>query len=178
MLQKFLQTGSQPLKAGQRYQSAFAMPRQYPQAETLKLPQNIDPNESSRFSPQRSRELNSSSMLTHHFNFLGPNKMDKLDITLDNSIGNMDPHIASYDCHNAVSLNSSMQSNVPQPFGGLHNYAIARAMPGGGWSCVDKYQAGYLQSSHYTNLRQEFRKNWYQYEVKVGVGGIPANKNQ
>lgn len=175
MLQKFLQTGSQPLKAGQRYQSAFAMtiPRQYPQAETLKLPQNIDPNESSRFSPQRSRELNSSSMLTHHFNFLGPNKMDKLDITLDNSSAQGDPHIASYDCHNAVSLNSSMQSNVPQPFGGLHNYAIARAMPGGGWSCVDKYQAGYLQSSHYTNLRQEFRKNWNKYEIR-SVGGIPG----
>lgn len=49
---------------------------------------------------------------------------------------------------------------VPQPFSGLHNYAIALAMPGGGWSCVDKFQAAQIHSSHYTALRTEFRKRW------------------
>lgn len=137
--------------------------------EKLSLPHNIDPNESNRFSTQRSRELNSSSMLTHHSNFVGGNKMDRLDITLDNSSKPADPHVKFYDSHNAVSLNAVMQSNVPQPFGGLHNYAIAPAMPGGSVMSLDKYQAGYMQGTHYTTLRQEFRKNWHAYGKESGM---------
>lgn len=136
----------------------------------LTLPNNIDPNESNRFSTQRSRELNSSSILTHHSNFIGGNRMDKLDITLDNSSKPADPHVKFYDSHNAVSLNAVMQSNVPQPFGGLHNYAIAPAMPGGSVMSLDKYQAGYMQGTHYTTLRQEFRKNWHQYGEAKDTG--------
>lgn len=51
---------------------------------------------------------------------------------------------------------------MPQPFGGLHNYAIALAMPGGGWSCVDKYQSSQIQASHYTALRNDCRLSWRQ----------------
>lgn len=135
----------------------------YPAAPALKIPSNIDQHESSKFSPQRFRELTASTMLTHPLTFTEPGRMDRIDVTVDSS--SMDPHIASYDCLHTVSLNSSMQSNVPQPFGGLHNYAIALAMPGGGYSSLDKYQAGQVAESHYTNLRKEFRQNWYDYQV-------------
>lgn len=163
--------GSAPIVT-RKYQNAIATKMSY-REEKLSLPQNIDPNESNRFSTQRSRELNSSSMLTHHSNFVGGNKMDRLDITLDNSSKASDPHVKFYDSHNAVSLNSVMQSNVPQPFGGLHTYAIAPAMPGGSVMSLDKYQAGYMQGTHYTTLRQEFRKNWHQY----GDGANASSKD-
>lgn len=47
-----------------------------------------------------------------------------IDITVDSSQygPNADPHVDSYDCTGAVSLNSSMQSNVPSPFGGMHKF--------------------------------------------------------
>lgn len=158
--------GSAPIVT-RKYQNAIATKlsdqNRY-REEKLSLPRNIDPNESNRFSTQRSRELNSSSILAHHSNIIGGNRMDKLDITLDNSGKAADPHVKFYDSHNAVSLNAVMQSNVPQPFGGLHTYAIAPAMPGGSVMSLDKYQAGYMQGTHYTTLRQEFRKNWHQYD--------------
>lgn len=169
MLEKIVK----PSTTGLRYASTKVSPKhktgihttaqtKYPAASALQLPSNVDPNESSRFSPHRSRDLNSSSMLTHHVNFTTPGKMDKIDVTFDTA--SLDPRSACYDANNAISLNSSMQSNVPQPFMGLHNYAISCAMPGGGWSNMDKYQAGQVQQSHYTTLRQEYRKDWHKYD--------------
>lgn len=140
-------------------------PTRHAAAAALKLPSNVDANEMIKFSPQRSRDINSSSMLVHSFN---SNKIgninNRIDVTLDhtNSYSKADARLASYDCINTVALNSTMQSNVPQPFGGLHNYAIAISMPGGGWSSLDKYTAGQIQDSHYTALKKEFRKNWYE----------------
>lgn len=172
MLKNFVtKPGTAPIIT-RKYQNALATQLSNDQGryreEKLSLPSNIDPNESNRFSTQRSRELNSSSMLAHHSNFVGGSKMDRLDVTLDNSGKAGDPHVKFYDSHNAVSLNAVMQSNVPQPFGGLHNYAIAPAMPGGSVMSLDKYQAGYMQGTHYTTLRQEFRKNWHQYGETTG----------
>lgn len=137
-------------------------PTKYAAAAALKFPPNIDPHEMTKFSPQRAREINSSSLLVHSATFSRPGKMDRIDVTLDNTM-KADLRLQSYDCMNTVGLSSSMQSNVPQPFGGLHNYAIANAMPGGGWSSLDKYQAGQVQESHYTALKKEFRRNWYKY---------------
>uniref|UniRef100_A0A336M0D1 CSON009580 protein n=1 Tax=Culicoides sonorensis TaxID=179676 RepID=A0A336M0D1_CULSO len=177
MFKNIVKPGSIPSIAGRKYQSAVAPKQGRYHEEKLSLPNNIDPNEATRFSTQRSRELNSSSILTHHSNFVDGNKMDRLDITLDNSSSKIgDPHVKYYDSHNAVSLNSVMQSNVPQPFGGLHNYAISQAMPGGGVMSLDKYQAGYMQGTHYTTLRQEFRKNWHQYDDGAGINSGQKNK--
>lgn len=80
--------------------------------QTLELPLNVDPNEATRFSPNRSREVNASSLLVHNVNITKFASVDGLiDVTSIESIGT-DPHISSYDCNNSVSLNSTMQSNV------------------------------------------------------------------
>lgn len=90
---------------------------------------------------------------------------------------NDDPHVASYDCNGAVSLNATMQSNVPTPFS--HSFSHLN-MPGGQWEQSSKYMAHDLQSSHYTNLRKETRMDWSSYEDsshKKGTFGILSNKN-
>lgn len=127
---------------------------EYPQAEVLPLPINIDPTESTRFSPQRARDITSTAITTNIWN--------NIDITMDSSrmeSSASDPHIGSYDCTGAVSLSSSMQSNVPSPFGGGNSFTHLH-MPGGQWEQGSKWMSHDLQSSHYTNLRRETRKNW------------------
>lgn len=78
---------------------------------------------------------------------------------MDTSNDHIDPHVVSYDCTGAVSLNSSMQSNVPSPFGGMHKFTHLN-MPGGQWEQSSKWMSHDLNSSHYMNLRRETRKNW------------------
>lgn len=134
--------------------------RDYPAAAALALPANIDPTETTRFSPQRARDINSSAMLTHPHH--------QIDVTVDSSSSgsaSVDPHVQSYDCRGAVSLNSAMQSNVPSPFGGMHKFTHLN-MPGGGWAQEGKYLAHDLNSSHYINLRSEVRSEWSSYEDK------------
>lgn len=133
--------------------------RDYPAAAALPLPANIDPTETTRFSPQRARDINSSAMLTHQ-----STGAYQIDVTVDNSVS-ADPHVQSYDCRGAVSLNSAMQSNVPSPFGGMHKFTHLN-MPGGGWAQEGKYLAHDLNSSHYTNLRKEVRSGWSSYEKR------------
>ncbi|XP_037038876.1 uncharacterized protein LOC119076314 [Bradysia coprophila] len=129
----------------------------YPQAERLPLPLNIDPAEMTKFSPQRSRDINAGAMLTHQSQ-LHPSR---IDITVDNS--QEDSHVRSYDCSGAVSLNSSMQSNVPTPFGGMHKFTHLN-MPGGQWEQGSKFMAHDLKASHYVNLRKSTRADWTTYE--------------
>lgn len=138
----------------------------YPQAELLPLPMNIDPNESLRFSPQRARDISSTVISTNYGN------QRSIDITIDSTYSNdvqsdnsTDPHVNSYDCSGAVSLNSSMQSNVPSPFGGMHKFTHLN-MPGGQWSQSNKWMSHDLHSSHYTNLRREVRNNILNDELK------------
>lgn len=130
----------------------------YAQAERLPLPLNIDPAELTKFSPQRSRDINSTAILTHQSQLGLPSR---IDITVDNS--NEDSHLRSYDCSGAVSLNSSMQSNVPTPFGGMHNFTHLN-MPGGSWEQGSKFMAHDLQASHYVSLRKSIRADWTAYE--------------
>lgn len=133
----------------------------YPQAEPLPMPVNIDPTESMRFSPQRARDITSLAIATNI------SATRSIDITIDSTNFDVrsvaDPHVGSYDCTGAVSLNSSMQSNVPSPFGGMHNYTHLN-MPGGQWSQNSKWMSHDLHSSHYTNLRREVRKNMFKDE--------------
>lgn len=126
--------------------------QEYPAAELLPLPINIDPTESTRFSPQRARDISSTAIATNIWN--------RVDITMDTSNDAFtDPHVGSYDCTGAVSLNSSMQSNVPSPFGGMHKFTHLN-MPGGQWEQSSKWMSHDLNSSHYMHLRNEARKNW------------------
>lgn len=131
--------------------------QEYPAAEPLPLPINIDPTESTRFSPQRARDITSTAIAANIWN--------RIDVTVDSTYDDSkssvssDPHVASYDCSGAVSLNSSMQSNVPSPFGGMHKFTHLN-MPGGQWEQSSKWMSQDLNSVHYINLRREARKNW------------------
>uniref|UniRef100_A0A2M3YYU5 Uncharacterized protein n=1 Tax=Anopheles braziliensis TaxID=58242 RepID=A0A2M3YYU5_9DIPT len=148
--------------------------RTYPLAAALPLPPNIDTTETSRFSPLRSRDINASAMLTHQ----SCGGSYPIDVTVDMSDASaratIDPHVESYDCRGAVSLNSAMQSNVPSPFGGMHKFTHLN-MPGGSWGQESKFLSHELNSSHYTNLRQEVRSDWSNYEDKpVKLEGAAA----
>lgn len=164
-------TGSVTKKCAATQSSGLHMSvqRSYPLAATLPLPPNIDASETRRFSPLRARDINASALLTHQS--LAPIDLARsgvadagmIDVTVDMSTGSVDPHVQSYDCTGAVSLNSSMQSNVPSPFGGMHKFTHLN-MPGGAWAQESKFLSHELNSSHYTNLRQEVRSDWSSYE--------------
>lgn len=130
---------------------------------------NIDPTESTRFSPQRARDITSTAIASNIWNHI--------DITMDGSIAAPssmpDPHIGSYDCTGAISLSSSMQSNVPSPFGGMNSFTHL-SMPGGQWEQGSKWMSHDLQSSHYTHLRRQTRKDW----SKSNELGIVASPKQ
>lgn len=104
----------------------------------------------------------------------------RIDITVDNS--KEDSHIRSYDCSGAVSLNSSMQSNVPTPFGGMHKFSHLN-MPGGQWEQGSKFMAHDLKASHYVSLRKSTRADWnpaYEENVNNAKGmtnGMHTSRN-
>ncbi|XP_050079045.1 uncharacterized protein LOC126565878 [Anopheles maculipalpis] len=163
-------TGTKKCAATQSSGLHMSVQRSYPLAATLPLPPNIDASETRRFSPLRSRDINASALLTHQslapidLAANGVSDAGMIDVTVDMSAaGAMDPHVQSYDCTGAVSLNSSMQSNVPSPFGGMHKFTHLN-MPGGAWAQESKFLSHELNSSHYTNLRQEVRSDWSSYE--------------
>lgn len=125
----------------------------YPQVATLPLPDNIDPNETIQFSPHRSRDIN-----CHQISLATATAQNYIDVT-SSTAASADPHMGSYDAHGAVNLNCMMQSNVPEPFGGGYKFTHLN-MPGGQWSQNQKFMAQDMQSSHYTNLRQQVRSDW------------------
>lgn len=141
----------------------MAVQRDYPQAERLPLPANIDSAESiNGFSPLRNRDITSSAISVHHSQMIG------IDVTLDqmkpeiktDAIKFNDPHIESYDPQAACNLSSIMQSTVPEPFEGNNKFSHFN-MPGANWAQQTKYLSHELNSSHYTQLRQELRSGWY-----------------
>lgn len=140
----------------------LAVQREYPNAEQLPLPENINVAETAAFSPLRNRDITSSAINAH-------NEMAGIDVTLDqiNQEGNAearfeDAHLGSYDRQGCVNLSSVMQSTVPEPFGG--NQKISHLnMPGGSWGMQTKYLSHELNSNHYTELRQNFRQDWSKY---------------
>lgn len=99
----------------------------------------------------------SLQMSEHNYN-------NHIDVTSEVSA---DPHMASFDSRGSVNLNCMMQSNVPEPFGGTHKFTHLN-MPGGQWAQNSKFMAQDLQSSHYTNLRQQVRSDWN----KKGIGSM------
>ncbi|XP_034475248.1 uncharacterized protein LOC117782285 isoform X2 [Drosophila innubila] len=137
----------------------------------LPIPHNVDAAESTRFSPQRSRDMSDNIMVMSH----APISM--IDITTDNSLSAsqganfvQDLHVQSYDCFGAVSLNAVMQSNVPTPFGGMHKFSHLN-MPGGQWSQEYKFTSQNMHSSHYRALRDNTRADWVTYDQNATVLG-------
>lgn len=119
----------------------------YPQVVALKLPTNIvDINaaETGRFSPLRQRDLSGPVISSYY-----KKDFPKFDITV-----NSDPHVNKYDCQGAISLSSSMQSNVPSPFSGNHTHL---SMPGSQWGQGYKYLSDHLHGAHYLTLKNEYR---------------------
>ncbi|XP_023163019.1 uncharacterized protein LOC111594098 isoform X2 [Drosophila hydei] len=140
-------------------------------APALPLPHNVDAAETTRFSPQRSRDISDNIMVMSHA------PISTIDITTDNSMtipqggsSLQDPHVQSYDCFGAVSLNAVMQSNVPTPFGGMHKFSHLN-MPGGQWSQEYKFTSQNMHSSHYRSLRDSTRADWVTYDQNATVAG-------
>ncbi|XP_072936453.1 uncharacterized protein [Epargyreus clarus] len=120
----------------------------YPQVAALKLPTNvvdINSSEMGRFSPLRERDISGPVINSYAVKQSFP----KIDITVQ-----ADPHVNKYDCRGAVSLSSSMQSNVPSPFSGNHTHLN---MPGSQWGQGYKYLSDHLHNAHYLTLRNEYR---------------------
>lgn len=115
----------------------------------MKLPTNvvdINASEMGRFSPFRERDISGPVINSY---YQKQEDMSKIDITVQ-----ADPHVNKYDCRGAVSLSSSMQSNVPSPFTGDHTHLN---MPGSQWGQGQKYLSDHLHSAHYLTLRNEYR---------------------
>lgn len=122
----------------------------FPQAAALKLPTNvvdINAAEMGRFSPQRERDI--SGPVINSYYEKQQDHYSGIDITVQ-----ADPHFNKYDCRGAVSLSSSMQSNVPSPFSGNHTHLN---MPGSQWGQGHKYLSDHLHSAHYLTMRNEYR---------------------
>ncbi|EFN67012.1 Transmembrane protein C20orf108 [Camponotus floridanus] len=121
--------------------------RHYPDPPILDLPNNvcdIFANETGRFTPERVRDValyteKNGSAIVSMVNCSGFPKIR------DNG------HMDSYDCFGAISLNGTMQSNVPKPFSS-HGRSMHLNMPGGQWSRSGKYIAEDMQRSHYRKL--------------------------
>lgn len=136
----------------------MAVQRDYPQAERLPIPPNVDVAETSRFSPLRNRDINASAITVQE-------RVDHIDITLDqakvdlmSAISYEDPHLSLYDVHSPVNTGAVMQSMVPEPYGGNKRFTNLN-MPGGSWGLQTKYLSHELNSAHYTQLRQDIRSH-------------------
>lgn len=123
--------------------------------KSIRLPPNIEgivANEIGRFSPQRARDLNGPVMISQTAHKAQPLFLiQKTEMSYD-------PRVGSFDCRSAVNLNSSMQTNVPQPFSSKGK-ATHFNMPGGQWECKNKFISGDMQRSHYRyNIKEEKNK--------------------
>ncbi|CAG5021615.1 unnamed protein product [Parnassius apollo] len=137
----------------------------FPQAVTLKLPNNvvdINAAEMGRFSPLRERDISGPVINVYGYK----QAFRDIDITLQS-----DPHVNKYDCRGAVSLSSSMQSNVPSPFSGSHTHLN---MPGSQWGQGYKYLSDHLHSAHYLTLRNEYRGKLYNKAVTFGTRNMSS----
>ncbi|XP_015608679.1 uncharacterized protein LOC107274244 [Cephus cinctus] len=132
--------------------------RRYPDAPTLPLPDNISEifsNETGRFTPERSRDIAgrvlvcSTSTAVHD---TVPGKKSFALHSTNDCTNKEDSRVDSYDCTGAVSLNSSMQSTVPQPCCSVGKSTYLN-MPGGQWAKDGKYIAEHMQKSHYATIK-------------------------
>ncbi|XP_076303055.1 uncharacterized protein LOC143221511 [Lasioglossum baleicum] len=131
--------------------------RRYPDAPTLPLPTNVSEifaNETGRFTPERARDIAAPVLLYGKSDCRSYfSKESTKSTTCSSSLENCtDTHVDSYDCFGAVSLNGTMQSNVPKPFCS-NGKSTHLNMPGGQWARDGKYIAEDMQKSHYRSIR-------------------------
>lgn len=123
---------------------------------------DINSAEMGRFSPNRERDISGPVINSHY---------KKHDLSLIDITVQPDPYVNKYDCRGAVSLSSSMQSNVPSPFSGNHTHLN---MPGSQWGQGHKYLSDHLHNAHYLTLRNELRgksmnKGMYSYLLCICI---------
>lgn len=152
----------------------LAVQRDYPQAEALPLPPNIDPNEAMRFSPLRNRDITGSAISviqeTSGIDVTSEQRNEPKEEKLDL----YDAHLESYDRSQPVNLSCIMQSFVPEPFSppmdDLRSSYLS--FPGGSWGQQTKYLSHELNSNHYTQLRQDMRSDWSSYKGGIFVNSL------
>lgn len=114
----------------------LAVQREYPKAETLPLPPNVDPNETTRFSPLRTRDITGSAITVHDIiNDIDVTTEQRKEAPCEEKIIE-DEHLRGYDRHSPINLSSSMQTQVPEPFSPPPNdllYSSYLSFPGGSW---------------------------------------------
>lgn len=157
----------------------MAVQRDYPQAATLPLPPNVDPNEAMRFSPLRNRDITGSALSVHQ------EISEDIDITSEQmnevkekKIELYDHHLESYDRSSPVNLASTMQTCVPEPFSPPNadsSYSSYLSFPGGSWGQQTKYLSHELNASHYTELRQDLRSDWSSYKGGIFNSSLMPN---
>jgi hypothetical protein len=138
----------------------LAVKRDYPKAETLTLPANVDANEVSRFSPLRNRDITSSEINVH---------TSKIDVTLEQQANPkpqetvmLDPHLNSYDRQTPVNLSSTMQTLVPEPFSPPRDDPLRSSylsFPGGSWGKFNFIAL--MIAIHIATLLQANKQNIY-----------------
>ncbi|CAD1478398.1 unnamed protein product, partial [Heterotrigona itama] len=147
--------------------------RRYPDPPALPLPTNVSEifaNETGRFTPERARDIAAPVLLYGKndgtsFSF---NQLSKPAVTCSSNLENCsDMHVDSYDCFGAISLNGTMQSNVPKPFCS-NGKSMHLNMPGGQWARDGKYIAEDMQKSHYRTVR-------LLPQLKLDKSGLTAN---
>ena len=134
--------------------------KQYPLAEPLPLPDNIEDINASQltsFSPQRVRDISGPVILSKTIG----NFLNGCARSYNQQSYPLDLHVASYDCRGTVSLNSVMQTNVPEPFS-KEGRAMHLNMPGGQWGQGHKYLSRDMQDTHYQNLKPTGIVRWWQ----------------
>ena len=109
--------------------------------EEINLPPNLEPfalSEKLEFSPLRNRDYSGSYLSTH-------DASTNVNLKENNSF-------EYYDCSGAISLSSSMQTNVPHPFTSKGTPTHLN-MPGGLWQQREKYTSGDLNKFHHANTQ-------------------------
>lgn len=124
----------------------------YPEAKQIPLPSNVEAImsvEIGQFSPLRARDITGPVLFSKSNIFSKSTSIlyGREPVFFDR---NSDPFVENYDCHGAVNLNSSMQSNVPSPFRSQGNTMYLN-MPGGQWEQANKLLAEDMQNTHYRN---------------------------
>ena len=155
----------------------------YSQKANIPLPTNVrDINaiETARFSPKRNRDLTGDMISAQ----AAPEVVATTDVPAPDSNQSVD----SYDCTGTVSLNSAMQTNVPQPFSPKKKAPVHLNMPGGEWSRSDKYIADDMQNALFNSqpdnqeLSSKAEKGIYTFrnlhapEFSHGVHGWSASQ--
>ena len=113
----------------------LAVQREYPKAETLPLPPNVDPNETTRFSPLRTRDITASAITVHHIiNDIDVTTEQRKEVPCEEKLIENE-HLRGYDINSPINLSSTMQTMVPEPFSPPDDllYSSYLSFPGGSW---------------------------------------------